>query len=90
MRWTAGPPGQSYQLQLARDPEFEDLVADRRVSGSQVALPRPASGIYYMRIRATDPEGYQGPFGEVQKFDVSPASYWPFVLFGAATLLLLL
>jgi hypothetical protein len=90
LRWRAGPPGQSYQLQLGRDPAFEDLVTDQRVAGSEVALPRPASGVYYMRIRSIDPEGYQGPFGEVHKLDLSPASYWPFAIFGVAVLLLVL
>jgi len=90
LRWRAGPPGQTYHLQLARDRNFEELVVDQRVPESEVVLPRPASGIYYMRIRATDAQGYQGPFGEVHRLDVSPASYWPFLLFGVGTLLLVL
>lgn len=87
-RWSAGPPGQRYEFQLARDAGFEEVLISRQVAEPQLTLPRPPSGFHYLRIRSIEPEGYQGPYGPVQRIDVPPASYWPVGLVLLLTLIL--
>ncbi len=80
IRWSAGFPDQKYEVQLARDKEFSDLVASKRVAEPQLTIPRPESGIHYLRIRSIEADGLVGPYGASQRMDIPPAHYWPFGL----------
>ena len=79
-----------YNVQVAADKDFQDLIVDKTVNQASLALPRPPSGYYYMRLRSIDAEGYQGSFGAPQGFEVKPESYWPLAIFGIVAALLLL
>ncbi len=79
-RWSAALPGQRYQIQLAKDPHFQDIVVDRRVDEPQLAIPWPESGFNYLRMRTIDPDGTAAPYGPVQRIDLPPKNYWPFAL----------
>jgi hypothetical protein len=65
-----GLPGQQFDFQLARDPAFAGLLLERRLTETVIELPRPASGRYWVRLRAIDPDGFVGPFGGAQFFDL--------------------
>ena len=69
-RWRASDAGVKYQLQLANEPGFGKPVVDRVLTENQVQLDRPAPGIYFMRIKTIDPDGFAGPFGTPQQIDV--------------------
>lgn len=74
----SGEPGQTFLFQFARDPKFTDIVAEQRLDQAQTTLVRPDGGTYFMRVRATDPDGFVGPFTSPQKIDI-PAqwrSWW--------------
>lgn len=76
-RWRAGDPGAKYQLQLANESGFGKPVVDRILTENQVQLDRPAPGIYFMRIKTIDDDGFAGPFGTPQKIDVpAEVNYW--------------
>jgi hypothetical protein len=90
IRWSAGFPDQKYEVQLARDKEFNDLVVSKRVTEPQLTTPRPESGIHYLRIRSIEADGLVGPYGAPQRMDVPPAAYWPFGLVVLLTLVLAL
>ncbi|MCB1777519.1 MAG: FecR domain-containing protein [Candidatus Competibacteraceae bacterium] len=77
-RWAAGLPGQQYQFQLAKDPQFETILVDQQVAEPQLTISRPESGFHYLRIRTIDTDGYVGPYSPAQRIDILPASYWPF------------
>ena len=68
----AGEPGQTFRLQVARDGAFGDLVADRVLDAPRVSLAKPEPGTYFMRVQATDPDGYVGPYTATQRFEVAP------------------
>lgn len=89
-RWSAGLPGQRYQFQIAKDADFEELVASAEVAEPQLSIRRPDSGFHYLRIRTIEPDGSAGPYGPVQRIDVPPASYWPIGLVVFLTLVLAL
>jgi len=65
-----GEPGQTFTLQVGRDAEFRDIVLERDLDSPEAILPRPARGVYYMRYRATDPDGFVGPYAGAQRFEV--------------------
>jgi hypothetical protein len=73
LAWAA-LPGQTFDVEVARDADFTQLV--QRLStaqpGVELALPFPApsSGRFFVRLRAKDADGYVGPFGTAQFFDI--------------------
>jgi hypothetical protein len=68
----AAEPGQTFRLQVARDERFASLFADRTLAEPRVSLDRPEPGTYFMRVQATDPDGYVGPYTATQRFEVPP------------------
>lgn len=86
LRWrNDGAAG--YQIQMARDAAFTQLLADETVQAPQWLLRQPSPGTYHFRVRARDADGFLGPFGAVQQLDV-PHSRWWWLLLPAALLLL--
>lgn len=79
-RWRAGQPDQTYQVQFARDPAFEDILFDEQVGEPQVIIERPEAGQYFLRVRAIDDDGYKGPFGTAQSVYISPEEWWPLLI----------
>jgi len=67
--WNA-QPGQQFDFQLARDAAFGDLLIERRLAQPEIELPRPAPGEYHVRLRAIEADGYVGPWGTAQHFEV--------------------
>lgn len=65
-----GEPGQTFQFQLASDPRFQQLVLERSLDQPSFELPRPDAGVYYMRLRARDADGFQGPYTTPQRFEI--------------------
>jgi hypothetical protein len=75
--WPARPK-QTFLFQLSRDPQFAGIELERKLMEPHVTLERPAAGTYFMRVQATDPDGYVGPFTTVQRIEVPepPARPW--------------
>jgi hypothetical protein len=65
-----GEPGQTFEFQLANDMQFARLVFERRLDKPEIELPRPVGGVYFMRLRARDADGFQGPFTAPQRFEI--------------------
>ena len=66
----SGEPGQRFLLQVARDALFTQLVEARELTEPKATIARPPQGTYYLRIRATDADGFVGPFTAPQRFVV--------------------
>jgi hypothetical protein len=88
LRWAAGAPDQRYELQLARDADFTELVLQQAVATPEASLALPPPGHYLVRVRAVDAEGFAGPWGNVQQIEVPRSRWW--LLFPALLLLLAL
>jgi hypothetical protein len=83
-RWPS-EPGQRFLFQFARDPAFAQEVHELKTDSPEAVLPRPAPGTYFMRVQATDPDGFVGPFTASQRIDVPappppPPPRWPLLL----------
>ena len=70
LRWSSGEPGETSHFQLASDREFAHVLVDRTLPESQVTVPRPDAGTYFLRVRALDTDGVAGQYGPVQQIDV--------------------
>jgi len=81
LRWAA-EPGQRFLFQMARDAQFSTLHTERQLTEPTITLPRPEMGSYYIRVQATDPDGFVGPFTATQRIDVPkpPPSPWLLLL----------
>ena len=64
----SGEPGQRFLLQLARDALFTQVVEARELAEPKATIARPPQGTYYLRVRATDADGFFGPFTAPQRF----------------------
>ncbi len=90
LRWPAGDPSLGalrYELQLARDREFREVVHGVQTAEPEAVLPRPDAGLYYARVRAVDAQGTTGPYGGVQQIEIPRSRWW--LLIPAGLLLLL-
>ncbi|GGC89681.1 FecR domain-containing protein [Undibacterium terreum] len=67
-------PGQKFLVQIGRDAGFTSLYLSQELDKSELRIPRPDAGQYFIRVRATDPDGYIGAFSSTQK--VSIYSRW--------------
>lgn len=63
-------PGQRFLIQIATTPDFSSLYLTRELSEAELKLPRPPSGDYFIRVRATDADGYVGAFSAAQKIRI--------------------
>ncbi|MEQ1582782.1 MAG: FecR domain-containing protein [Candidatus Nitrotoga sp.] len=85
--WRSGEAGDKFQVQVARNPDFTQPIMDNVVNISQSQIDNPQPGIYYLRVKTIDADGFAGPFGSVQQIEVpTKTNYWwllllPLVLF---------
>lgn len=63
-------PGQTFDVQVARDAEFTDLVLEQRVDQPRIDLGQPGTGRFYMRFRARDADGFVGPYSAPQYVEI--------------------
>lgn len=75
----SGEAGQTFDFELAEDDGFAQVRVARRLEQPSLTLEQPAPGTYFMRVRATDPDGFVGPFSATQRFEV-PLPWWPLLL----------
>ena len=83
----SGEPGQRFKLQMAKDTAFSQLVVERETSEATLVLPRPSAGVYFVRVQATDPDGYVAPWSSAQRFEVPYSKAWWLLLLVPLTVL---
>ncbi|MBI3285547.1 MAG: FecR domain-containing protein [Burkholderiales bacterium] len=66
----ASEPGQKFLVQIGKDAAFRDLYLSRELEQAELTLPRPVAGQYFIRVRATDADGYVGAFSATQKLNI--------------------
>lgn len=76
----AAPPAPaSWRVEVASDPRFNELVADRvgDAARTRLEVPDVAPGVYHVRVSAIDAERFQGPPGEAVRVVVSRVALAP-------------
>ncbi|MBL8287183.1 MAG: FecR domain-containing protein [Rubrivivax sp.] len=75
--WAAAPlPGATYQVQIARDEAFTQIVLDERTPRTEALLAKPEAGLHYVRVRTIGADGRAGAFGGAQQVEVPGRSLW--------------
>ena len=88
--WPQVSPDQTYQVQIAFDRSFTNLEIDEITAKPSISITKSSTEVRYLRVRSIEPDGYQGPWGTVQRIDRPPdAGAWIIPLIGALGLLLL-
>jgi hypothetical protein len=69
-QWS-GRPEDRQQVQLARDPQFTQLVASDELAAPEWTQSMPSrSGRYYFRYRSVEPDGFISPYSETLLIEV--------------------
>ncbi|MEM7393441.1 MAG: FecR family protein [Verrucomicrobiota bacterium] len=74
IRWK-GPdvqPPPSFRFELARDPEFNQIVQDERVRGEEITTQVLEEGRYLWRICSVDKHKLEGPYTKVFQVNIGP------------------
>jgi len=81
VNWAATPlPGASYQVQIARDAAFTQIVLDERTTRTEALLAKPDAGTYHVRVRTIGADGRAGAFGAAQEIEVPRSMWWLWLL----------
>lgn len=83
--WQSQAPGTRFEFQLAADAEFKQVLQQQTSAEHQITLAKPPAGLYFLRVRSIDADGFVGPFGGTQQIEIPRSPWWL-----AAPLLLLL
>ena len=69
------------EVELARDPQFNEIVARATLERPQWDLPTPSSGgTYYFRYRSIEPDGFVTPYSATLTIDVPRDWRWLWLL----------
>ncbi len=63
-------PGQKFLLEIARDVAFTTLFLSKELDQPEISIARPEAGSYFIRVKATDADGYVGAFSATQKLSI--------------------
>ncbi len=89
-RWQKGAPGFLYQMQLAKDEAFTDVVLDKQLTEPRLELDRPTNDRHYLRMRLVADNGFKGNWSTVQFVDPPANEPWYLLMLLPLLLLLLL
>lgn len=87
-RWR-GEPNERYEIQMAEDWQFDQILDQAQVTGPEATLKQPLPGLYYLRTRGFDADGQPEPWSAPQKVTLDPPA-WVYPALGVAALLILL
>lgn len=77
LRWAESAElGVRYQVQVARDAAFTQLLLDDTTALTERVLAAPGPGIYHVRVRSLSADGRPGNFGTAQTVEVSRDLRW--------------
>jgi hypothetical protein len=77
----SGEPSQTFDFQLASDAGFKTLVQEKKLTQPEITIEKPSdAGIYYMRYRSIDADGFVGPYSSAQTIEVKANRWWLLLL----------
>lgn len=63
-------PLQQFLVEISEDADFKKLYLSKETKEANLRIPRPSPSIYFIRVRATDADGFVGRFSSAQKFEI--------------------
>jgi hypothetical protein len=82
LRWKTPESGQKVRFQVATDRAFNNIVLDETTQESAGLLPAPAPGVYFVRVKTIDADGFEGDFGAFQQVEVPRSKWWLLIPLG--------
>lgn len=80
LAWS-GRAEDTQHVELARDPQFREIVVQADLDRPEWTLPRPSrGGTYYFRYRSIEPDGYVGPYSATLVIEVPHDWRWLLLL----------
>jgi hypothetical protein len=73
-RWREQPGSVQYEIEVASDRQFHNMVINRRTTAANLHALRPPAGTYLVRMRSVDADGVPGTFSNITTFQV-PARF---------------
>jgi hypothetical protein len=70
--WKLGDGVLRYDLEIAHDAGFTDILAHSACEKNRFSFPNPAAGTYYLRLKATDADGVSSTWSETRQVSVPP------------------
>jgi hypothetical protein len=68
--------GITYHFQMAKDPEFNEVIVDKRLDRPEITLQKPKDkGVYYVRTSSIDRKMREGEFSPSQTFEIRGRAY---------------
>ncbi|MEE9346481.1 MAG: FecR domain-containing protein [Methylococcales bacterium] len=89
-RWQKGDSGLQYQIQVAQDAEFTNVVQDKTTTEPRLELDRPTENRLYLRMRSIGKNGFTGHWSSAQHVDPPAQKPWYLLMLLPLLLLLLL
>ncbi|MCP3852760.1 MAG: LysM peptidoglycan-binding domain-containing protein [Gammaproteobacteria bacterium] len=74
--WSQEREGLNYQVQLSKENTFTILEMDVKTDKAQLSFDAVSGQVRYLRVRAIEADGYQGPWGSIQRVDPLPDDTW--------------
>jgi len=90
LSWQAGADEQTYEIQLAEDPDFKNLLSHEVIQKPELVIPQEYLLVRYFRVRLLEADGYTGAWSTIQKIDPLPDNSWLYIFIPSALLILLL
>jgi hypothetical protein len=88
--WNRFDEGTGYQIQIARDESFSEIILDKKLQQTAVTIDKPQKpGKYYMRVRAIDSKQHSGSFSRIGSFEIEESKRFPYELLSVFGLLFL-
>ena len=76
-----GEAGQQFDFQLARDAKFTALVSGKHLDNPEITIDKPSeAGLFFMRFRAINPDGFVGPYSSTQTIEVKSTKWYALFL----------
>ncbi len=76
LTWRDLGEGITYHFQMAKDPEFKEIIVDRKLDKPVITLQKPKDkGVYYVRTSSIDRKNREGEFSPSQTFQVRGRAY---------------
>lgn len=89
-RWQQGGPGLKYQIQLANDENFTNVVLDKESTTPRLEVDRPSNNRLYLRMRPIANGDFKGNWSTVQYVDPPAQKPWYLLMLIPLLFLLLL
>lgn len=80
--WEASPDANGYLIQISKDPQFKEILSEKKVSGLEhdFEMEAPAKkSLLYFRVAGVSDKGVTGHFSAVETVEVNPNEVVPVI-----------